>query len=116
MDYITISDLRIKSTHGHYDHERRVEQEFLVSLRVGFDAHTAAVSDRLPDTIDFDDLRKITEQVFSGKSYYLVEALAEEIAQRILKETVAREVSVSIQKTMVWEDAVPGISITRTKQ
>ena len=115
MDYITLDDFRIKSTHGHHEHERRVEQEFLVSLRVGFDAHAAAASDNLPDTIDFDDLRKITEGVFAGKSYYLVEALAEEIAQRILNETVAREVSVSIKKTMVWEDAVPGISITRNK-
>ena len=115
MDYITIDDLRINAAHGHYEHERKVEQEFLVSLRVGIDAKTAAGTDALGDTIDYDLLRGIIEGIFKGKSHYLIEALAEEIAQRILKDTIAREVSISIKKTAVWPNGVPGISITRVK-
>jgi dihydroneopterin aldolase len=115
MDYITIDDLRINAAHGHYEHERKVEQEFLVSLRVGIDAHKAADSDALADTIDYDALRGIVEDVFKGKAHYLIEALAEEIAQKTLKETIAQEVSISIKKTAVWPNGIPGISISRRK-
>jgi dihydroneopterin aldolase len=115
MDYITIDELRISAAHGHYEHERKVEQEFLVALRVGVDTHKAANSDALTDTIDYDELRAIVENIFKGKTHYLIEALAEEIAQKILKDTIAREVSISIKKTAVWPNGVPGISIIRTK-
>jgi dihydroneopterin aldolase len=115
MDYITIDDLRVNAAHGHYEKERQVEQEFLISLRVGIDAHAAGNSDKLADTIDYDSLRTSVEEVFKGKSHYLIEALAEEVAQKVLKDTIAREVSISIKKTAVWPNGVPGISITRTK-
>jgi dihydroneopterin aldolase len=115
MDYLTITDLRINAAHGHYEHERRVEQEFLVSLRVGFDARTASVSDALSDTIDYDSLRAIVENVFKGATHFLIEALAEEITRRVLADTSAQEVSISIQKTAVWPSGVPGITITRSK-
>ena len=115
MDYITIDSLRIQGAHGHYEHERQVEQEFLISMKVGIDAKEAGKSDKLDDTIDYDKLRSIAQEVFKGKSYYLIEALAEEIAQEILKETSVKEVTISIQKTAVWPNGIPGVVITRTK-
>jgi dihydroneopterin aldolase len=115
MDYLTITDLRINATHGHFEHERRIEQEFVVTLRVGFEGRAAGASDVLGDTIDYDALRAIIEDVFKGKPHFLLEALAEEIVQRILAHTTAQEVTVSIQKTAVWPNGVPGVSITRTR-
>jgi dihydroneopterin aldolase len=114
MDYITIDDLRVNAAHGHYEHERQIEQEFLISLRVGIDAHAAGKSDILTDTIDYDELKKIVEEIFNGQSHYLIEALAEEIAQKVLQETIAREITISIKKTAMWQSGVPGISITRS--
>ncbi len=115
MDYITIDDLRIQAKHGHYENERRVEQEFLVSLKVGVDAKDAGASDVLVDTIDYDALRGIIVDVFHGKSHFLVEALAEDIAQLVLENTSAQEVTITIKKTAVWPSGVPGIVLTRTK-
>ena len=115
MDYITIDNLHINGAHGHYEHERNSEQEFLLSLRVGIDAQKPANSDALADTIDYDLLRSIVENVFAGESRYLVETLAEQIAEKILHDTSAREVTVSIQKTEVWPNGIPGIIITRSK-
>ena len=116
MDYITIDTLSIRAAHGHYEHERKVEQEFVVSLRVGIDARPAGASDTLSDTIDYDVLRTVTEEVFQSKPHYLVEKLAEEIAQKILNGTSAKEVTITIQKTAVWPNGVPGISITRSRK
>ena len=64
MDYITIDDLRINAAHGHYERERQVEQEFLIFLRVGVDATSAPESDMLSDTIDYDHLREIVENIY----------------------------------------------------
>jgi dihydroneopterin aldolase len=115
MDYVTIDSLRIIGKHGHFEHERRVEQEFVVSLKVGFDTKPAGVSDELGDTIDFDVMKTIVEEIFARQSRYLVEALAHEIAERILADTPAHEATVSIQKTAVWPNGVPGVLITRSK-
>lgn len=113
MDYLTINDLRVSGAHGHYDHERVKEQDFLVSLTVGAHLLRAGQSDALIDTIDYDVLKRIVLETFARESRYLVESLAETIAERILTETSALEVSISIQKTQVWESGVPGICITR---
>ena len=86
-----------------------------MSLRIGIDAKKAAETDALADTIDYDLLRTIIETIFNGKSRYLLEALAEEIIQKILLETIAQEVTITIQKTGVWSNGIPGVSITRSK-
>ena len=115
MDYITLEQFKLQSIHGHHEHERNVEQEFEVSLKVATDITAAGKSDKLPDTLDFDFLRKCVEEVFASKKFYLVEALAENIAQAILKDARAQEVTISIKKNAVWPDAVPGVVITRKK-
>lgn len=115
MDYVTLNQFRLSGVHGHHAHERVVEQEFEVSLRVACEVHAAGKSDALPDTIDFDFLRTSVETVFRAKSYYLVEALAEDIAAAILQDARAKEVTVAIQKKAVWPDAIPGIEITRRR-
>jgi dihydroneopterin aldolase len=115
MDYITLEQFKIRGVHGHHEHERRVEQEFEVSLKVGCDIGAAGESDKLPDTIDFDFLRKCVDEVFASKKYYLVEALAQDIAAAVLKDARAKEVTISIKKNAVWPDAVPGVVITRRR-
>jgi dihydroneopterin aldolase/2-amino-4-hydroxy-6-hydroxymethyldihydropteridine diphosphokinase len=116
MDYITVDNLKINAAHGHYEQERRIEQEFVIALRVGINATPAGGSDKLLDTIDYDVLRAIVEDIFKGEPHYLLEALADEIAQKILADTIAQEVSIAIQKTAVWPNGIPGISLTRIKK
>jgi dihydroneopterin aldolase len=113
MDFITLDDLTVLGAHGHYPHERTKEQEFIVSLTLGTDLRRAGQSDRLADTIDYDVVRSIVRDTFAAESRYLVESLAETIAERILSETPAREVGITIRKTAAWDNGVPGIRITR---
>lgn len=113
MDYLTIDALTIYGAHGHYEQERTREQKFEVWLRIGTRLRTAGQSDSLADTIDYDLLKRITEETFARESRYLIESLAEAIASRILRETPALEASVTIKKKAVWENGVPGVTITR---
>jgi dihydroneopterin aldolase len=115
MDYIHIEDLKIRSIHGCNDYERVNEQEFVVSIRVGCDMSTAAATDSIAETIDFNFLVNAAKGVFAAKSYFLLEALAEDICTRILSDVRILEVQISIRKTEVLPDAVPGITVTRTK-
>jgi len=113
MDYLTIDTLTVHGVHGHYAEEREKEQEFEISLRVGMHAKRAGQSDALSDTIDYDVLKRIVRDVFARESRYLIESLAETIAERILHETPALEATISIRKKAVWASGVPGITITR---
>jgi dihydroneopterin aldolase len=113
MDYITIDALTIHGAHGHYERERQKEQEFEVSLKVGTHVRRAGQSDALTDTIDYDLLKRIVRETFARESRYLIESLAETIAERILRETPGLEVTISIRKKEVWESGIPGVTLTR---
>ena len=115
MDYITIDNLRIGAIHGHYEHEWQREQRFDVSLRVAFASGSSGASDTLSDTIDYDDLRAIIEEVFSGERRYLVERIAHLIIDRIMEDSRALEVTISIKKPEAWDNGIPGVSITRKR-
>lgn len=115
MDYLTIDDLRIQSTHGCNEYERVNEQEFIVSLRVGCDMTFSGKSDAIKDTIDFNFLSNAAKKVFASKCYYLLEALAHDIVEEIFMDGRVKDVTISIRKPEVWPDGTPGISLTRSR-
>lgn len=114
MDFLHIEDLVVEATHGHYEKEWSKEQRFLISLRVGFDSHAAGKSDALTDTIDYDVLKKEVHEALAADRRYLIEKLADDIAERILKDQRALEVTVTIKKLDVWDNGIPGVTITRS--
>ena len=115
MDYILIDNLHFSGKHGVYEKERAVEQEFLVSLRLGFDTHPSAQTDALADTLDYSEAKRIVERVITGGSCYLVERLADQIAQALLRDPRVLSAEVSIRKVAVWQNGVPGVTVVRTR-
>lgn len=116
MDTIHIERLVCYGKHGVYEKERSVEQEFQVDITLSLDTETAGRSDRLSDTVDYDEVRNIAHDVINGAKTYLIEKIAEEIAGKILKNNLVKQVSVSIRKVAVWGDGVPGVTIVRSRQ
>ena len=115
MDYIHIDNLTFSGKHGHYERERRIEQEFLVSARLGLDTAPAGHSDMLADTVDYDEIKAQIERVLAGASRFLVERLAEDVAAALLANARVAEVTVTVTKTAVWDNGTPGVTITRKK-
>ena len=115
MDYIHIDGLRIEGKHGHYAKERRGTQDFEVSLKVVVDVQKAGKSDKLRHSLNYTVLKQIVEDVFAATPRYLLEALAEDIAKKVLKDKRAREVSVTIKKLAIWPNGIPGVTITRKR-
>lgn len=112
LDYLHVESLRVSGIHGHYEHEWSKEQAFEVSLRVGFESRKAGETDKLEDTIDYDHLKEVIFETFKEKRF-LIERLAEEIADRVLEDARAKEVSVTIKKLEAWDNGVPGVTVNR---
>ncbi len=114
-DRVFIEKLSLKGRHGVLPREREAEQEFLVDMSAQCDTRPAARSDELKDAIDYDRFREIARDLVSGSSFYLIETLAEKIAEKILEDRRIASVSITIRKPSVYTDALPGISITRSR-
>lgn len=112
-DRIFIEGLLLQGSHGLRARERRESQDFLVDISVEFDTMAAGGSDKIKDTFDYDQFREIAKRVLAGTSCYLIERLASKIATEILLNRRVAEVTVTIRKSHVYSDCVPGVSITR---
>ncbi|OGG39875.1 hypothetical protein A2118_00080 [Candidatus Kaiserbacteria bacterium GWA2_50_9] len=114
MDYIHIDSLLFKGRHGVGSVERSVEQEFSVSVRLGVVVGSVGKSDRLEDTVDYKDIKNKIQAVIEGESRYLLERIAEDIAIKILENSRIQTVEITIKKSTVWDNGIPGVTITRT--
>lgn len=114
MDYVFIEGLKVAGKHGVMDIERRVEQEFEIGAKMGVDPSRAAKSDKLEDALDYAPIKEAIVGIIRNNSFYLIERLADTLCQEILKDKRVRTVELTIRKTAIWNDAVPGITITRS--
>jgi FolB domain-containing protein len=98
MSKITIVDLEVSYCVGVTDEERAKPQRLLLTVDMSLDFSSAAVSDRIERTINYqtvaDDLLKFGE----GRSWKLVEKLVANIADRILAEYKPQSVMVEAKK------------------
>ncbi len=116
MDFVHIDSIIYEGRHGVDPNERRTEQKFRTSVRIGLDARAAAKSDRLSDTINYCETREIIRRIVEGPSHQLLETVAGLIASGILEDPRAQSAEVTIQKTGMWRNGVPGITVTRNRK
>jgi dihydroneopterin aldolase len=70
--------------HGVLELERARAQPFEVDVEIHLDLRPSGLADDLSKTVDYRDVFEICRSVIEGPSRLLVEALAEEIAQKLL--------------------------------
>ena len=114
MDYIFIENLKVQGKHGVMDVERKVEQEFEVWVKMGVDTKVAAKSDNLADALNYAPVKDTIVSIIQTNSFYLIERLADTIATEILKDKRIASIELTVRKTAVWDNGVPGITITRS--
>ena len=115
MDMVFIRNLSVRGKHGVGEEERKVEQEFIFDIEATLDVSSAGLSDTLTDTVDYDVFRTLVQQIVGNNSFMLIERLGERVAQEILKDQRIQKVVVTIRKPAVWENGVPGITISRER-
>ena len=100
-DRIVLSGLRFFGYHGALPEERARGQEFLVDVEVETARAAAGRSDALEDTVDYRALYEAARAVATGGPRQLLEAVAEEIARRVLAMERVYAVTVRVRKPHV---------------
>ena len=119
MDRIVLKGMTFYAYHGVGEDERRKGQVFSVDVEVGGDFSRAGRSDRVEDTVDYSQVFREVRAVVEGPTRHLLEAVAEEIAARLLTRPEVAHVRVEIRKPHVrLRGAVleyAGVSIERMR-
>jgi 7,8-dihydroneopterin aldolase/epimerase/oxygenase len=87
--------------HGFYEAERELGQKFEVDIQVECNLQTAADSDDLKQTIDYQAIYKIAKDTFENYKFKLIETVAEKIASKILKLSGITNVLIRVRKPHV---------------
>lgn len=95
--YIYLRDLHFHAYHGVEPQERKVGNDYLLSLRLQYPIDTAMLSDNVLDTINYADVYRIAEQEMQVPSN-LLERVAYRMADRIFRRFAFVE-AVDIQLT-----------------
>jgi 7,8-dihydroneopterin aldolase/epimerase/oxygenase len=86
MDKIVVSGMEFYGFHGVFPEETKLGQRFRADLTVELDLREAGRTDDLQHTVNYASLYHICKAIAEGKPYKLVEAVAEKIAEQVLKE------------------------------
>jgi dihydroneopterin aldolase len=98
-DRIFINGLSLHAYHGVMPYEGKVGQTFRIDLAVDIDLSTAARSDKVADTVSYDQVVAVASHVFTAQKYKLIEAAAGKVAEAVLaKFPRVRAVEVTIHK------------------
>ena len=112
---VYIKNLVVSGKHGVHAHEKTTPQRFGVNAELVVADETALTSDQVEDTIDWSGLRDDIISVVEGRSYNLIERLAQEVADTILKDERVAGVVISIDKLDAFDSGVPGIRLEITR-
>src|SRR4051794_41330370 len=83
-DQVFVSGLALHAYHGVMQHEARVGQTFKLDLVLDIDLTQASRSDKLADTVGYDQVVEVASRAFCSKRYRLEEAAACAVAYAIL--------------------------------
>ena len=119
MDSIFITGLALHAYHGVMKHEAKVGQTFRLDITLEVDLAGASRSDKLADTIGYDEAVDVARKTFCAKRFRLVEAAAGAVADALLAHFGrATSCRVTVHKphapvAATFEDV--GVSILRSR-
>lgn len=98
LDLIHIRDLRLRCIIGINPEEREKVQDVIINITLSADLRRACRSDRIADTVDYKRIKSDVVSMAEASSFFLVERLAEAIAEICLRDSRVREARVAIEK------------------
>lgn len=84
-DTIFVNGLMVRAFHGVMPHEAKVGQSFSIDLALEIDLERASKSDKLADTVSYDQVAMTASDAFTGKRFRLVEAAAGAMVEAIFQ-------------------------------
>ncbi|MCB1215148.1 MAG: dihydroneopterin aldolase [Deltaproteobacteria bacterium] len=96
--HLKLKNLKTKALIGIHPWERKAPQEIILNISLDFAGEAASHSDQLKDTLDYDALSQKVIRLVEASEFFLVEKLAQEILQLILKEDLVQNAQVEVDK------------------
>ena len=101
---------------GVNEEERREKQDVVINVTLYADLRAACKSDDFADTVDYKAVKQSIVSLVEESKFFLIEALAEAIAQTCLRFDRVEEVDVLVEKPGAMRFArTVGVEITRGK-
>jgi len=97
-DTIFLTDLKVETTVGIWEWERKIRQTVSIDLEMGANIRQAAASDNIEDTLNYKLVAKRVQQFVGESAFQLVETMAEKIAGIVLAEFDVPWVQVRVNK------------------
>jgi len=98
LDTLYINDLIIPCIIGVFENERKEKQQVIINVALSVDTQKAGKSDDLKDTVNYHDLSQQIIQMVENSKFYLLEKLAQEIANLCLKNKLVKQVTIRVEK------------------
>ncbi len=115
MSRITIADLEVFYCVGVTNEERAQPQRLLLTVEMNFDISTAAISDRIEKTINYQTVAQRLLEFGKDRSWKLLERLVTNIADMILNEHRPQAVMVEAKKFSIPQARFVSVSLTKTR-
>ena len=116
MDAILIRDLRVEASIGIHKRERHVAQTVSIDLDIGIPGTSVFASDKVSDTIDYEQVTIRIAALIGSGHFRLVETLAERIARMLIDDFGAPWIKVSVAKIGILGNAkFVGVTVERRK-
>jgi 7,8-dihydroneopterin aldolase/epimerase/oxygenase len=116
MDAVIIRDLRVEARIGIHKRERHIEQTVSIDLDIGLPGDAVFASDRVADTVDYEQAANAIRALAQSQHFRLVETLADRIAALLIRDFGAPWVKVSAAKIGILPNAkFVGVTIERRK-
>jgi dihydroneopterin aldolase len=118
-DQVFVRGLVLHAYHGVMQHEAKVGQTFKLDLALDMDLAGAVRSDKLADTVGYDQVVEVASESFCARRYRLVEAAAGAVADAVLNRFAqVMAVRVTVHKphapiAATFDDV--GVSILRSR-
>lgn len=114
VDIIALRGVRAYGCHGVTQAERAREQPLDIDVFLEVDLRAAGASDALADTIDYDELHRRIVDIVRTTSFALLERLAAELTQSILRDPRIATARIAISKPALLDGATPRVELRRT--
>ncbi len=116
LDKIHIRDLRTRCILGIFPEEREKAQEIVLNITLWADLREAGKSDSIEDTVDYKQVKQQVLALVEASSFFLVERLAQKVADICLRAPRVERVTVILDKPGALRFATSvAVEITRTR-
>jgi dihydroneopterin aldolase len=115
MDRIVITDLEVHFRVGVPEQERSAPQRLLLTIELDHDFTAAAKTDDLAATINYHAVAQRLLRFGDGRQWKLIETLAVEIAETVLREFGGAAIAVEVKKFVLPQAAHVAVRVVRRR-